>query len=148
MSGKHRLLNKIAPKEVIETVKKMKKMSDNVEKKGNFDRRKIKNWRKSALDMDKDEIDVMDANKAYESQILNITKDERSTRSQPDSEFSSSNAQFYKCPFCPKTETYHSNLKNHVAKVHFAKEMSIDKSQKQCYFCGKPFTSRNNLVNI
>ena len=94
-----------------------------------------------------DEIDVIDANKAYESQILNITEDERSTRSQPDSEFSSSNAQFYKCPFCPKTETYHSNLKNHVAKVHFAKEMSIDKSQKQCYFCGKTFTSRNNLVS-
>ena len=95
-----------------------------------------------------DKIDLIDANEADESQILGISEDEGNTRSQPDSECGSSNVQFYKCPFCPKTEPYYSNLKNHVAKAHFAKEMSIDKSQKQCYFCGKSFTTRNNLVNI
>ena len=53
MSGKHRLLNKIAPKEVMESLKKVKKMSDNDEKKGNVDKKKIRNMRKLAVDKDK-----------------------------------------------------------------------------------------------
>ena len=89
-----------------------------------------------------------DANETFLRQILDTTEYERSVRSQTELEDSSSDGQSYKCPFCPMIEKGYTLLQNHVATAHFEDDISIDKSNGQCYFCGKSFSTTDNLVNI
>ena len=149
VSGNHNLLDKIVPKEMVETLKEIKAVLNR--KPVNKDRknglRNIRRRRELIFNMGKDKMDVTDTNKIHVSQILEIPEDETSTRTQSDLEGSSSNGQSYKCPFCPKTETHYTDLQNHVAKEHFANEMSIEKSQGQCYFCGESYKSQDTLVS-
>ena len=71
----------------------------------------------------------------------------RSTRSQSDFEKKSTLENNYKCPFCPMNLSRYNYLLMHVAKVHFADKLAIEKSQRKCTFCGKYFGAYTNLVS-
>ena len=73
---------------------------------------------------------------------------ETSTSSQTDLDISSSKANKYKCPFCPKKTTGYNYLMVHVVTIHYAKELSVEKSQTQCHICEKSFSTNSNMVNI
>ena len=73
---------------------------------------------------------------------------ETTTSPQPDLDISSTKANNYKCPFCPKKTTGYNYLMVHVVTIHYAKELSVEKSQTQCHICRKSFTTNSNMVNI
>ena len=52
----------------------------------------------------------------------------------------------YKCPFCPTKTTGYIYLQIHVATLHSTHELSIEKTQRQCTFCTKSFTTYASLV--
>ena len=136
LSVKHNLLNKIITKEMVETLKHLAAEYDN--KKAANDGKKIRK-RKLIFNIDEDKLDGINSDE-------DIQGDETSTSSQSDLEDSSMNEVSYKCSFCPQIETHYTHLLNHVATAHFADELCIEKSQKQCYFCGKSFTTSKNLA--
>ena len=135
LSRRHNLLDKIVTKEMVVTLKHLAAECDM--KKAANDGKKITR-RKSIFNTYEDVLDGVN----YDQ---DIPKDESSTSSQPDLEAISGNEESYKCPFCPKIETYYTHLQNHVAKAHFADELCIEKCQRQCYFCGKSFSTSNKL---
>jgi hypothetical protein len=82
-------------------------------------------------------------NSDYETSIESNLEGERS--SQP---VSSRNDKNYRCPFCPKKTSHYHYLLYHAATTHFANEMLVEKSQRQCHFCGKSYATNRNMVNI
>ena len=83
----------------------------------------------------------------FETIIESLPDSAKSTRSQSDLERSSTVENNYKCPFCPMNLSRHNYLLMHVAKIHFADKLGIEKSQRKCTFCGKCFGAYTNLVS-
>ena len=83
----------------------------------------------------------------FETIIESLPDSTRSTRSQSDLERSSTVENNYKCPFCPMNLSRHNYLLMHVAKIHFADKLGIEKSERKCTFCGKCFGAYTNLVS-
>ena len=80
VSGNHNLLDKIVPKEMVETLKEIKAVFNNKDrKKCDQDLRNIRRRRELNFNIDNDEMDV-----THVSQILDIPEDETSTRTQPN----------------------------------------------------------------
>ena len=104
--------------------------------------------------------DEIKANESDDWQISNMVNSdsETSSESQSDSDTSpkkqsnldgsSSTKKNYQCPFCPTKTTQYTYLLVHVASVHYALELAVDKSQLQCHFCGNSFSTHSNMVNI
>ena len=104
--------------------------------------------------------DEIKANESDDWQISNMVNSdsETSSESQSDSDTSpkkqskldgsSSIKKNYQCPFCPTKTTQYTYLLVHVASVHYALELAVDKSQLQCHFCGNSFSTHSNMVNI
>ena len=86
-------------------------------------------------------------NTAWEDSETSIESHPDSARSQSDFEKKSTLENNYKCPFCPMNLSRYNYLLMHVAKVHFADKLAIEKSQRKCTFCGKYFGAYTNLVS-
>ena len=74
------------------------------------------------------------------------TNTEKTTKYQSKLVSGSSIKKKYKCPFCPTMTTGYIYLQIHVATLHSTHELSIEKTQRQCTFCTKSFTTYASLV--
>ena len=136
VSGKHKVLNKIVPQEMVESLRQIK--ATIYSKKGKNKMKNIRRRRKSVLNTniclnqgEEDEKEVLSMIKI--PKIIHTNRNRQSTN--------------FKCPICQCKKTQFNHLKVHIGIIHYKDEVIklFNKETHGCSLCKKTFKSNDHV---